>query len=81
MLKEPLNTVQNILSESVGPMATFVMKEQMNAAGVDPINPDNASMLKMVDLIEERCLLRLLTPAQSSATARRMKEAINKNQE
>ncbi len=79
MLKEPLNSVQNILSESVGPMATFVMKQQMNAAGVDPIHPQKASMLKMVDLIEERCLLRLLTPAQSAATARKMKDVIKKS--
>ena len=80
MLKESISEIQNVLSDSVGPMAGFVMKEQMKAAGVDPVSPNKASLIKMVDLIEERCLLRLLTPNEAKATSRKMKEIINRHE-
>ncbi len=76
LMEDTITALQEVLHEQIGPMAGFVIKEQMKAAGVDPTDPQRIPLIKMIDLIEDRCLLRLLTPAQAAIVSRKMKDLI-----
>jgi len=79
MDKEPFKTIEDILTDEIGPMATFIMKEQMNAADVDHINPNERSLLRMVDLINRRCLVKLLPPKKARELTSKLREVVKKN--
>lgn len=76
MIGKPITTVEEMLAEHIGPMAKFVVKKQMESAGVDTKNPSKQSLNRMVDLIEERCLRNLLSPDDAKITATRMRNVI-----
>lgn len=78
MYKEPIKTMQDILADSVGPMANFVIKEQMKLANVDPIDPSQESLYRMIDLIEERCLNKLLDRSEAKYITSKLKGIVNR---
>ncbi len=72
----PITTIEEMLTEHIGPMAKFVVKKQMESAGVDISSPTTQSLNRMVELIEERCLMNVVSSEDAKKIAAKMREVI-----
>lgn len=76
MIAPQIKNVGIVLENWVGQMAPFVIKKQMAVAEVDPENPSEKSLYKLVDLIEEKCLVKILDPDKVKEVKVDLKKAI-----
>ncbi|MFO7991602.1 MAG: hypothetical protein R6U61_04805 [Thermoplasmata archaeon] len=76
MSEKSLNSIEELLDENVGTMGQFVLKEQMKAACVDNVDPTKESLFQLIELIKEKCLLKLLSPEKAMNVVNQMKQAV-----
>lgn len=76
MSEGSLDAIEEILDQNVGTMGQFVLKEQMKAACVDDVDPTKESLFQLIELIKEKCLLKLLSPERATSVANQMKQAV-----
>ena len=76
MVAVQIENVQNVLESWLGDMAVFVVKKQMTVAEVNIMNPSQESLENLVELIETKCLVKMIEPSKIAQVRRDLNKAI-----
>jgi len=78
MVAPQIRNIEVVLEEWMGPMSKFVLSKQMADANVDPNAPTQGSLVELVDLLEDRCLHKMLSDSKVPAVKEDLLKAIKK---
>ncbi len=76
MVAVQIENVEHVLENWLGDMAVFVVNKQIAVAEVDLMNPSKESLNYLVDLIETKCLVKMMDPSKVAQVKNDLKKAI-----
>ena len=76
MVAVQIENVEHVLENWLGDMAVFVVNKQIAVAEVDLMNPSKESLNYLVDLIETKCLVKMMDSSKVVQVKKDLKKAI-----
>lgn len=77
MTAQQIINVERVMEAWIGSMAALVVKKQVKDADIDLEQPSRVGLEKLIELLEERALTRMMDPRSLGEVRRELRKAID----